>query len=103
MKPTDSRLQRLLQAAARSERNEAEISVPFGFDTRVVALWRAGHQNGGNGILQLVRRVAVLAAVILVVAGAGSFQEFRAAEDIAEPTSNDYAIADTAIEDEFYQ
>ena len=47
--------------------------------------------------------LGALAGVILVVAGAGSFQEFRAAEDIAEPTSNEYAIADTAIEDEFYQ
>jgi len=103
MNPADSRLQRLLQAAARNDNNETEIPAPFGFDTRVVALWRAGHSNGGNGIVSLVRRVAILAGVILVVAGAGSFQEFRAAEDIAEPTSNEYAIADTAIEDEFYQ
>lgn len=103
MKPSDSKLQRLLKAAATSENNDTDISVPFGFDTRVVALWRNGQQNGGNGIARLVRRVAVLAGVILVVGGAASFQELRVAEDIAEPTSNEYAIADTAIEDEFYQ
>ncbi|HJT80934.1 MAG TPA: hypothetical protein VJ719_07045 [Chthoniobacterales bacterium] len=103
MKPVDSRLRRLLGTAANAEKENASPTMPFGFDTRVVALARTGHPNGGNGIIALVRRVAVLAAIILVVGGAASFREFRAAEDMAEPTSNDYAIADTAIEDELYQ
>jgi hypothetical protein len=38
-----------------------------------------------------------------VVSGAASVREFQTAEDIAEPTSNEYAIADTAIEDELLQ
>jgi hypothetical protein len=103
MNPANFRLQRLLQAAAKAE-ERTDAPVPFGFDTRVVALWRAaGHKNGGNGVVQLVRRVALLASIILVAAGAASFREMRVAEDIAEPTSNEYAIADIAIEDELYQ
>lgn len=104
MKPVDSTLQRLLRAAANAEKSsESPVTMPFGFDTRVVALARTNHVNGGNGVVRLVRRVAVLAGIILVIGGAASFREFRAAEDIAEPTSNDYAIADNAIEDELYQ
>lgn len=104
MRFDDSTLQRLLRAAAKTESNsESPASMPFGFDTRVVALSRTNHVNGPNGIVRLVGRVAVLAGIILVVGGTASFREIRAVEDIAEATSNDYAIADTAIEDELYQ
>lgn len=103
MKPVDSRLQRLLRAAASAGTNESPATMPFGFDTRVVALSRDNRANGGNGTLRLLRRVAVAASIILVVSGAASVREFQTAEDIAEPTSNEYAIADTAIEDEFLQ
>jgi hypothetical protein len=103
MKPADSRLQRLLRAAASAPTNESPAAMPFGFDTRVVALSRGNRANGGNGILRLVRRVAVAASIILVISGAASVREFQVAEDIVEPTSNEYAIADTAIEDELLQ
>ena len=104
MKPEDSRLQRLLRAAAKTENSsDTPASMPFGFDTRVVALSRTNHFNEGNGVARLVRRVAVIAGIIFVVGGTAAVREFRAAEDIAEPTSNDFAIADTAIEDELYQ
>lgn len=104
MKPEDLSLQRLLRAAAKAKGiSDSPASMPLGFDTRVVALSRSNHANGGNGILRLVRRVAVIAGIILVVGGTASFREIRAVEDIAEPTSNDYAIADTAIEDELDQ
>jgi hypothetical protein len=103
MKEADLRLHRLLQAAASAQTNEAPAEMPFAFDTRVVALWKNNRFNGGNGILRLVRRVVLVASIVLVVAGAASVREFKAAEDIAEPTSNEYAIADTVIEDEFLQ
>lgn len=104
MKPEASRLHRLLTAAAKTESSsDSPAPMPFGFDTRVVALSRTSPVNGTNGIVRLVRRVALLAGIILVVGGTASFREIRAVEDIAEPTSNDYAIADTAIEDELYQ
>lgn len=104
MKSDDKRLHRLLRAAATAEDGDGvAASMPFGFDTRVVALSKTNHPNAGNGIARLVRRVAVIAGIIFVVGGTASVREFLAAEDIAEPTSNEYAIADTAIEDELYQ
>jgi len=51
-------IDRLLRSAAqRGEEHPA--AMPFGFDTRVVALWRAALPTS-NGLMQLLRRVAVL-------------------------------------------
>jgi hypothetical protein len=103
MNDADSRLQRLLKTAAQADM-EDPISAPFGFDTRVVALWRSGNSNAAaNGIVRLVRRVAVLATLVIVVSGAASLHEFSATRDIAEPGANEYAIADSAIQTEFDQ
>src|SRR3954469_4515960 len=101
MRWADAPLQRLFRSAAQVEDEPGEL--PFGFDTRVVALWRAGAENGGNGISRLVRQVAMLAAVVLLVSGTASFREYRQTEQAVEPTSNEFAIADSAIENEFYQ
>jgi len=102
MKPTDDALHRLFRSAAQVP-EEHEASVPFGFDTRVVALWRAGNGNGVNGIARLVRRVAVLAAFVILISSAASYHELQEAQDTVDSASNEYAIADTAIENEFYQ
>jgi hypothetical protein len=102
MNRIDARLERLLRAAAHV-REETAALAPFGFDTRAIALWRAGMETSGNGIARLVRRVALLATVVLLTAGVASLREFRQTEDIAEPTSNEFAIADSAIDNEFYQ
>ena len=102
MKPIESSLARLLRSAARVP-DDPEASAPFGFDTRVVARWRASRNGTGNGILRLVRKVAVMAAVVLVASGVASFRELRSAQDVIEPSSNEFAIADTAIENEFDQ
>jgi hypothetical protein len=99
MKPSESSLQRLLRSAARVSDDTAP-SVPFGFDTRVVAMWRASGGPNGTGIVRLVRKVALIAAVILVGSGVASFRELRSAQDVIEPSSNEFAIADTAIENE---
>jgi hypothetical protein len=101
MTPNDATLQRLLQSAALVSDEPGDL--PFGFDTRVIALWRAAAVNGGNGISRLVGRVAMLAAFVLLVSGAASFREYRQTEEAVEPTSNEFAIADSAIEDEFFQ
>ena len=103
MNDADSRLQRLLKTAGQANSDEP-VSVPFGFDTRVVALWRSGNGNAfPYGIVRLVRRVAVLAALVILVSGGAAFYEFSEARDIVEPGANDYAIADSAIQTEFDQ
>jgi hypothetical protein len=102
MKPNESSLQRLLRSAAQVP-DDIDTPLPFGFDTRVVALWRANGSLNGTSILRLVRRVALIAAVILVASGVASFRELRSAQDVIEPSANEFAIADTAIENEFDQ
>ncbi len=96
----DSELDRLLRAAA--ERGEdPPVEVPFGFDTRVVALWHSqnGHQAADAWALaRLVRRVAALAVAVIALASAGTYWQFRQNEALGEPFANEYAIADNAIE-----
>jgi hypothetical protein len=102
MKNVNSALQRLLRSAALVPDRE-DFSVPFGFETRVVALWRAKAKANGNGVGQLIRRVAMLAAVVIVLSSAAAFHEFRQDRDIVELGSNEFAIADSAIENELAQ
>ena len=103
MNDANSRLQRLLRTAAQAP-GEEPASVPFGFDTRVVALWRAGAGNGAaSGVLRLVRGVAALAAVVILLSGAASFHEYQASRDIIDSGDNEFAIADSAIQSEFDQ
>jgi len=61
----DEKIDRLLRSAARA-REETAATMPFGFDTRVVALWRATAQRT-NGVTSLVRRVAVLSAAVIII------------------------------------
>jgi hypothetical protein len=55
----------LLRSAAQAD-EEVPAAMPFGFDTRVVALWRAGTPKA-NGVMQLLRRVAVLSIAVIVI------------------------------------
>ena len=50
-----------------------------------------------------MRRVAVLAAFVILISSAASYHELQEAQDTVDSASNEYAIADTAIENEFYQ
>lgn len=102
----DPKLERLLRAAA--QRNDAApAEMPYGFDTRVVALARAhrrasGHDTGWE-LGRLMRRVAVGAVIITAFASSAAYWQMTENQDINEPTSNAYAIADHAIEAEFFQ
>jgi hypothetical protein len=98
MNDVDLKLERLLRAAAPED--ETPATAPFGFDTRVVALWRAQKNGGPNGIARLVRRVALLAVAIIVVAAAGAYRESLQDDESAEPFANEFAMADFAIQDE---
>lgn len=94
----DAGLDRLLRAAAFT--NEDGPEMPYGFDTRVVALWQAHGEREPNGIARLVRHVAVLAAVILIASAAGAYREVLRSDVSSEPLANEFAIADSAIADE---
>ena len=93
-------LQRLLRAAAQVK-DDAPAEMPFGFDTRVIALSR----RNGNGVIfgALLRRVALIAAAVIVLATGGAYLEFNSDGDTIDASGNEYAIADSAIQDEVGQ
>jgi hypothetical protein len=100
MDDVDPKLDRLLRSAAQVQ-NDAPAEAPFGFDTRVVALWRAGQSANGNGLGRFVRRVALAALTIIVIASAAAFFEISQERDVDELYGNEYAIVDSAIQSEF--
>jgi len=92
-------IDRLLRSAAQTD-EEVPASMPFGFDTRVVALWRAGTPKA-NGVIQLLRRVAVLSIAVIVISTIAAVREANQSREIRESLANEFAIADSAIQDEF--
>jgi hypothetical protein len=96
----DVDLDRLLSNALRAK-DEAPAEMPFGFDTRVIALSR----RNGNGVAfaMFVRRGAAVAAAVIVFATAGAWFEFNQNGDTIEGIGNEFAIADSAIQDEVAQ
>ena len=92
-------LDRLVRAAARVS-EERSSAPPFGFETRVVALWRAG-TNPPNGLSALIRRVALLSAVVMVVSTAAAVRELQQNREFGDAITDDYAIADSVIQKEF--
>ena len=99
-----SDLDRLLRAAGQCD--EPGSHAPFGFDTRVVALWRGSRGEVANRLAELtrlVRRIAISAAIVTVISGVGAYWQLSANDEEAEPLTNTYAIADTAIETGIFQ
>lgn len=92
-------LERLLRAASRVDADLAQ-EMPFGFDTRVIANRGDAGLTNGNGVTRLIRRVALVAAAILVVSGVAAVREIAQARALREPMTNEYALADSAIETE---
>ena len=95
----NEQIDRLLRSAAQAD-EEAPAAMPFGFDTRVIALWRAGSSKP-NGVAQLLRRVAVLSVAIIVISTVAAVREANQSREIRESFANEFAIADSAIQDEF--
>jgi len=95
----DSNLDRLLRTAVLAKRDAAP-EMPFGFDTRVIALWRSQTDASSLGVTRFLRWVALTAVAIVVVAGAGAYIQADRDRESSEPFANEYAIADTAIQDE---
>jgi acid phosphatase family membrane protein YuiD len=97
----DHKIDRLLRSAAEA-RDEVPADMPFGFDTRVVALWR-GLAAKPNGIASLLRRVALLSALVIAISTLAAVREIKQNREQLNDLTNEFAIADTAIQDEFSQ
>ena len=97
MSQPDAELDRLLRAASSAE--EAPAEMPFGFDTRVVALWRATRSStNGFGFARMLQRVALAAIVVTVAAGGAAWWQAADSTDSTDSFASAYAIADTEIE-----
>jgi hypothetical protein len=95
------KIDRLLRSAAQAS-GDAPAEMPFGFDTRVVAFWRAGGSKP-NGVASLLRRVALLSAAVIAVSTLAAVREIKQSREQYNDLTNEFAIADTAIQDEFSQ
>ena len=100
MNDTDNRIERLLRSAAQAG-DEVATTPPFGFETRVVALWRSGDKP--NGLVSLLRQVALLSAVVLIISTVATVREAGRNREVGDSITNEFAIADTAIQTEFSQ
>jgi len=95
----DEKIDRLLRSAAQV-REQQQPAMPFGFDTRSVALWRAAAPQA-NGVTSLIRRVALLSVAVIVISTIAAVREASQSREIGESFTNEFAIADSAIQDEF--
>jgi hypothetical protein len=95
----NEQIDRLLRSAAQAD-EAVPVTMPFGFDTRVIALWRDGTPKA-NGVMQLLRRVAVLSIAVIVISTIAAVREVNQSREIRETMANEFAIVDSAIQDEF--
>jgi hypothetical protein len=101
MKSVEPKIDRLLRSAAQAH-EDVPAAMPFGFDTRIVALWRSSMKKS-NGLTPLLRHIALLSAVVIVVSTIAAAREAGQNRKLGESFANEYAIADSAIQDEFSQ
>lgn len=96
MKNLDAQLDRLLRLAAHAP-NEPLTEMPFGFETRLLARWRASGHHEFLEIARLLRGVVLLSLGVIALVSAGAYDELRQADDPGVPLTEEYAIADSAI------
>jgi hypothetical protein len=101
MKDVDLKMDRLLRSAAHAHEDLA-AAMPFGFDTRIVALWRSTMKKP-NGLTPLLRRIALLSAAVIIISTIAAVREVGQSQKVSESFTNEFAIADSAIQDEFSQ
>jgi hypothetical protein len=95
-------LDRLLRSAANApESSPAEA--PFGFETRVMAAWRSDAGNDVAELSRFLRRAGAIAFAVLILAGGAAYRQYRDDAKFASLATNEYAIADSAIQTEFSQ
>ena len=104
MKEPGADLDRLLRSAANAAQPSAP-QAPYGFETRVVALWHAGNGRATDAadLTRFLQRIGAVAFAVLDLASAGAYQQFEENEARTTPQTNEYAIADSAIQTEFSQ
>jgi hypothetical protein len=93
-KATD--LDRLLKSAVGVDDESPEM--PFGLETRVLALTRSGNGNGNGGIASLVQRVALAATCLIVISAFAIYRQMAASEESYGGLPTEYAMIDTAIQ-----
>ena len=104
MKEPAADLDRLLRSAATAAEPPAP-EAPYGFETRVIALWHSGNGRATDAaeLTRCLRRIGAVAFAVLALASAGAYQQFSENEARTTPQTNEYAIADSAIQTEFSQ
>jgi hypothetical protein len=91
VKKSDHILDQLFRAAAGPTPTS---EMPFGFDTRILALARESSPNGSAIIALFARRAAMIALAVIALATAGLYRTSISNNDL--PT--EYAMADAAIQ-----
>jgi hypothetical protein len=102
MNERDTHLARLLKLAAAAP-DQIPVETPFGFDTRIVARWREMKGNNNGDLVRFVRRVALAAIAITVLGSVATYRQAAEDEEIGEPLTNDYALVDSAIQNQLVQ
>ncbi len=104
MKRSGTNLDRLLRSAATAE-EPLTPEVPYGFETRVIALWHAGNgfEDNAAEVTRFLGRIGAVALAVLALAGVGAYRQFNENEARTTPHANEYAIADSTIQTEFSQ
>ncbi len=96
-------LERLFRSAAQASES-APAELPFSFDTRVLAAWHSGRVvNEFAELSRFLRGAGVIACAVFVIAGAAAYRQYRDETKFASLPTNEYAIADSAIQTEFSQ
>jgi hypothetical protein len=98
----DVDLDRLLRAAAKGK-DQTPVEMPLGFDTRVVALSRRNGNGAALAFSTLLRRIALAAAAVIILATGGAWLELSRNDDASVASGNEFAIADSVIQDEVVQ
>ena len=91
MKNRDEILDRLFRAAIAPVPPK---EMPFGFDTRVLALVRASSPNGSAIIALFAQRAAMIALAVIALASVGVYLASTSNDDLPA----EYAMADNAIQ-----
>jgi hypothetical protein len=91
VKNRDEILDRLFRAASAPV---PPAEMPFGFDTRVLALARESSPNGSALIALFARRAAMIALAVIALASVGVYRASTSNNDLPA----EYAMADTAIQ-----
>ena len=91
MKNRDEILDRLFRAATAPT---PTAEMPFGFDTRVLALARELPPNGSAIIALFARRATMIALTVIALATAGVYRASSSNSDLPA----EYAVVDNAIQ-----